>query len=75
MEYANIYHNLKIPYINEMKISSTIAFRCLYDILKDFQYNYEIFKNFQEFKDSLPRFSGNRELTTIGEILKQRNII
>ena len=75
MKFVELYKSLNISGIDKMKINSEVAFRPIFEILKNYNYNYEIFKNFQEYKDSLPRFSGDRELTTLGQILKDRGMI
>ena len=75
MKFVELYKSIDIDEINCMRLNSDIAFKPLFDVLNNYRYNYEIFRNFQEYKDSLPRFYGDRELTTIGQILKDRGII
>lgn len=61
--------------VNFIEINPTVASAPLLEIVKDYKYNYEIFKNFKEFQDSLPRFYSERKITTIGKIMKKRNFI
>ena len=75
IKFVDIYKAINIPNHNNIIINNEVAFRPVFEILNNHEYNYDIFKDFQEYKDSLPRFNGDRELTTLGEILKERGII
>lgn len=75
LEFVKLYKNLNVPMIDKLDISSEVAFRPLFEALKRPEYSYAIFSNFKEYNDSLPRFKSNREMTTLGKIMKDRNII
>lgn len=75
-EFAELYNSkLNNDLNNVFKLSSSVSFRPLRDKLNDFRYNYNIFKEFKEYQDSLPRFGTERKKTTIGAIMKNRNLI
>lgn len=74
-EYASIYNVLTKKYKEMIKIAPTDAYCPFEKISSDFLYNYEVFKNIKEYKDSLPRFVGTRNITTIGEIMKDRKLM
>ena len=66
--------------IKEMKYdsilnSNMICCRRLFDILSNYQYSYSIFKDFLEYADSIPRFTGNKKMVTLGEIILDRKLI
>jgi HAD superfamily hydrolase (TIGR01549 family) len=73
MEFASIYTSLTKNY--NFKISPTDAYKPFNLISDNFLYNYNIFKNTKEYSDSIPRFKGNRKITTIGKIIKKRDLI
>ena len=75
LEFVKIYKNLDIPMKESFEISNEVAFRPLFEALNKPEYSYAIFKNFKEYNDSLPRFKSKREMTTLGKIMKDRNII
>lgn len=59
----------------ELPLDSYTAFKPTYEILKNYKYSYNIFRSFKEYKDSLPRFNSEKEITTIGKIMKDRNLV
>lgn len=75
LEFVKIYKSLNIPMTDKLNISSEVAFRPLFEALNKPEYSYAIFNSFKEYNDSLPRFKSNREMTTLGKIMKDRNII
>lgn len=74
IEFATLYHNLTKKY-RYLKISSIDAYTPFHRISNNYNYNYSIFKDTKEYLDSLPRFHGKRNMTTIGEIIKSRNLL
>lgn len=72
--FATAYCQLTKKYKN-LKISSIDAYTPFHRISGNYCYNYSIFKDTKEYLDSLPRFSGKRHLTTIGEIIKNRKLL
>ena len=75
LEFVKIYKNLNIPMVAKLDISSEVAFRPLFEALNKPKYSYAIFNSFKEYNDSLPRFKSDRKMTTLGKIMKDRNII
>lgn len=75
MDFAEIYTDWNKKFGNNLKLNSYSAFKPLRKVLNNHSYNYEIFKEFKEFQDSLPRFGTEKEITTVGKIMKNRNFI
>lgn len=59
--------NCELDDFNAFKISSYY--------LSNFQYCYRIMKNIKEWSFSLPNFHGEGTLTTLGKIMKERNLL
>lgn len=74
IEFANFYHKITKKY-GYLKISSVDAYTPFHRVSSNYSYNYSIFKDTKEYLDSLPRFHGKRNMTTIGEIIKSRNLL
>jgi len=72
--FAQIYHTLT-KNSRSLKISSVDAYMPFHIISSNYPYNYSIFKDTKEYLDSLPRFCGKRNLTTIGKIMKNRKLL
>lgn len=73
-KFAEIYNDV-IKNYKYLKISSVDAYSPFNIISDNYGYNYYIFKDVKEYKDSLPRFKSERKLTTIGNIIKDRNLL
>jgi hypothetical protein len=56
-------------------ITGVDAFCPYQTICKDYDYFYLMFSNVKEYEDGFPRMKGKRRLTTIGRILKERNLV
>lgn len=55
--------------------SNVVSCRRLFDILNNYQYSYSIFKDFLEYADSIPRFSKNKKMVSLGKIISDRKLI
>lgn len=75
MDFAGIYHRATEKNKPIFKISGSEAFAPFWKIAHDFEYNYEIFKDFKELSTSLPKIASQNECTTLGNILKSRNLL
>ncbi len=74
-DFVKKYLEVKKVINKDFILDSYTVFEPLYEVLKNYKYNYNIFRSFKEYKDSLPRFNSEREITTIGKIMKDRNLV
>ena len=74
-DYAKLYNSFNFNKNWNLKINSRTAFRPIRNALNNPHLNYMVFKNYKEYKDSLPHFVGEKDITTIGKIMKNRNMI
>lgn len=75
MDFAKIYTEATKKNKEFFKISGAEAFAPFWKIAHDFRYNYEVFKDFKELSTSLPKIVSKNECTTLGSILKSRNLL
>ena len=74
-DFAKLYNSFGFNKKYNLKLNSRSAFRPLRNALNNSLINYVVFKNYKEYKDSLPHFVGDRDITTIGQIMKNRNMM
>lgn len=72
-KFAELYNNFSKNF--DLSINSRSAFRPIRNALNIPLFNFIVFKNYKEYKDSLPHFYSERDITTIGKIMKDRNIL
>jgi len=75
IDFIRLYHELNQKLDLHFDHPANICFKPLFYILGDYRYQNSIFGSFKEYIDSLPRFSGDREITTLEQIFKNRNMI
>ena len=74
IDFAAFYANNAKKITQKLSLTAIDAYAPFESIKEDFPYFNKIFGDVQEFS-GVPRYCGNRDVTTIGDMLRERNLI